>query len=137
MENNLRLVSAMGLINIHEMDNGEQVVMGRELHEKLEIGTQFTIWFERMKSYGFEENQDFVNVNQKRLTSHGREHVQNEFICKLDMAKQIAMIQRSEKGKQLREYFLDLERAWNSPEQVMARALQMAERVQNELRLQL
>ncbi|MGL6098479.1 MAG: phage antirepressor KilAC domain-containing protein, partial [Fusobacteriaceae bacterium] len=46
-------------------------------------------------------------------------------------------IQRSEKGKQLREYFLDLERAWNSPEQVMARALQMAERVQNELRLQL
>ncbi|MGL6023332.1 MAG: antA/AntB antirepressor family protein [Cetobacterium sp.] len=134
---NLIIVSTMGLINIHEMDNGEQVVMARELHEKLEIGTRFDTWFNRMKEYGFVENTDFVAIAQKRATAQGNMTVSNEYICKLDMAKQIAMIQRSEQGKQLREYFLELERAWNSPEQVWARALKMADKVQADLRLEL
>lgn len=134
---NLTVVSTMGLINIHEMDNGEQVVMARELHEKLEIGTRFDTWFNRMKEYGFVESIDFIAIAQKRATAQGNMTVSNEYICKLDMAKQIAMIQRSEKGKELREYFLDLERAWNSPEQVWSRALKMADKVQADLRLEL
>lgn len=109
-------------------DEEQPTVSARDLHEKLNIGTQYTKWFERMAEYGFSENVDFQAISQKRLTAQGNETTYIDHNISIDMAKQICMIQRSTEGKKIRQYFLDLEKAWNTPEQVMARALKMANR---------
>src|SRR5690606_19739304 len=113
------------------------IVSGRELHEFLEVGTQYTKWFDRMTDYGFEPDVDFITVIQKRLTAQGNETTFNDHHIKLDMAKEIAMIQRSEKGKQARQYFLQIEKLWNSPEAIMKRALEYADRKMLELQSQI
>lgn len=107
-------------------ENQEPVVSGRALHEGLEIGTQYTKWFDRMCEYGFEEKQDYIAISQKRLTAQGNETTYTDHVLKLDMAKEIAMLQRSERGKEIRQYFIKVEKEWNSPEKVMARAVLMA-----------
>lgn len=107
-------------------DTDQPTVSARNLHEKLNIGTQYTKWFERMKEYGFSENEDFKAISQKRLTAQGNETTYMDHEISIDMAKQICMIQRSPEGKMIRQYFIDLEKAWNTPEQIMARALKMA-----------
>lgn len=109
-------------------------VSARDLHEKLNIGTQYTKWFERMAEYGFSENVDFQAISQKRLTAQGNETTYIDHNISIDMAKQIGMIQRSPEGKQIRQYFIDLEKAWNTPEQIMARALKMADKTIDELK---
>lgn len=101
------------LFNFKRNDDGTVAVSGRELHKGLEIETQYSIWIKRMISYGFEENVDYIEVNQKRLTSHGREHNQLDHIMTLDMAKEISMIQRSEIGRKIRGYFIKIERQHN------------------------
>ncbi len=98
------------LITITQNENNDQVVSGRELHEFLEVETQYTKWFERMAEYGFAENTDYIEVSQKCLTSHGRPYTQTDHALKLDMAKEISMIQRNEKGKQARQYFIEVEK---------------------------
>ena len=116
------------LIKIEMNDNQEPIVGGRELHEALGIETRYSDWFKRMCEYGFVENQDYVLVTQKRVTNNPRNpytEVINHAI-KLDMAKEIAMIQRNEKGKEVRHYFIQVEKEYNSPERIMARALRVA-----------
>lgn len=109
-------------------ESEQPTVSARELHEGLEIKTAFKDWFPRMTAYGFEENQDFILVAQKRATNNPKNPITtcNDYQISIDMAKQICMIQRTDKGKQYRQYFIDLEKAWNTPEQVMARALKIA-----------
>lgn len=99
-------------------------VSARDLHEGLRIETPFKKWIDRMCEYGFESGKDFWTKMSE--STGGRPAVDYEI--SVDMAKQICMIQRSEKGKQYRQYFLDLEKAWNTPEQVFARALRMADK---------
>lgn len=106
-------------------------VSARELHEKLEIKTSFKDWFPRMCEYGFEEGTDFCS---KMSESTGGRPSKDADIT-IDMAKQICMIQRSEIGKRIRQYFIDLEKAWNTPEQVMARALKLADKTIASLQL--
>lgn len=120
------------LLKVEINDNHEPVMSARELHEFLEIGTEYRKWFPRMTEYGFEENQDYVRVSQKCPTLGGEQETVDHII-KLDMAKEIAMIQRSEKGKIARQYFLQIEKDWNSPEKVMARALKLADQKINSL----
>lgn len=98
-------------------------VSARELHEALHIGTRFNDWFPRMVGYGFAEGTDFYSKTSK-TESGGRPSTDYEI--SVDMAKQICMIQRTPEGKQCRQYLIDLEKAWNTPEQVMARALKIA-----------
>lgn len=98
------------IIKIEVNENQEQLVAGRELHTFLEIGTQYSKWFERMRDYGFVENTDYVAISQKRLTAQGNETEFIDHAIKLEMAKEIAMIQRSEKGKQARQYFIKVEK---------------------------
>ena len=105
-------------------DNDRITLSARELHEFLGIGTQYTKWFDRMSEYGFYENVDYQAISQKRLTAQGNETTYIDHEITLDKAKEIAMIQRSDKGKEVRQYFLELERRWNSPEAVMNRALE-------------
>ncbi len=98
------------------------MVSGRELHRALEIKTAYKDWFPRMCEYGFEEGKDFCSFLSE--STGGRPSVDHQL--SIDMAKEICMIQRTEIGKKCREYFLDIERKWNSPKAVFARALQMA-----------
>lgn len=108
-------------------ENDRPTVSGRELHEFLEVGSNYTTWFNRMTEYGFTENQDFQPIFQKWNTAQGNETTQIDHQLTIEMSKEIAMIQRNEKGKQARQYFIALEKQWNTPEAVMARALKMAE----------
>jgi len=105
-------------------DAGDPKVSARDLHEGLEINSNFTTWFGRMAEYGFEEKKDFFPKMEE--STGGRPSTDYEIT--VDMAKQICMIQRTEKGRIYRQYFLDLEKAWNTPEQVFARALKLADK---------
>ena len=121
------------LINVTLNDNHEPVVSGRQLHEALDVKTRYNDWFNRMTEYGFIENQDYLAITQKRVTAQGNSTNQVDHIIKLDMAKEIAMIQRTERGKQVRQYFIQVEKDFNSPEKIMARALLMADKKVHQL----
>ena len=99
-------------------------ISARDLHEALEVGTAFKDWFPRMCEYGFEEGKDFSSKMSE--STGGRPS--KEYEITIDMAKEICMLQRTEKGKQCRTYFIELEKAWNTPEQIFARALKMADK---------
>lgn len=105
-------------------DNDRITLSARELHEFLGVSTRYNDWIKRMVEYGFNENTDYQAITQKRVTAQGNETSFIDHEITLDMAKEIAMIQRSDKGKEVRQYFLELERRWNSPEAVMNRALE-------------
>lgn len=111
------------LIPTKETDNGI-LVTGRDLHEFLEIKTEYRKWINRMFDYGFTENLDYKRVTQKSPTLGGVQEVTNHHI-KLDMAKEISMLQRTEKGKQARQYFIQVEKMWNSPEMIIKRAMDL------------
>ena len=110
--------------------NDRPVVSARELHDFLEVKTAYKDWFPRMCEYGFTEGQDFCSFLSE---STGGRPAQDAALT-IDMAKEICMIQRSEKGKHARQYFIQLEKDWNSPEKVMARALDIAHRELNTLK---
>lgn len=123
------------LININYKD-GNPSVSARELYEALGVKTDFRHWFPRMCSYGFQEGTDYISVWQKKQTNGGPQMV-SEYQISIDMAKHICMIQRDERGRKYRQFFLELEKAWQSPEKVMARALQLANQQVKELNGQL
>ncbi|MGZ7360454.1 phage antirepressor KilAC domain-containing protein [Streptococcus pyogenes] len=121
------------IINITVNDNHEPVVSGRDLHKVLEIKTAYKDWFPRMAEYGFEEGQDFSSFLSKSTGGRPSE----DHVLKLDMAKEIAMLQRNEKSKQVRKYFIQVEKDFNSPEKIMARALLMADKKVHKLEAQI
>lgn len=127
----------MNLIKIETREDGQQVVSGRELHEFLQIGTRYNDWFIRMCEYGFTENIDFVAITQKRVTAQGNETNYIDHKLTVSMAKELAMLARNEQGKKARQYFIQVETAWNTPEQVMARALQLAQKTINNFQVQI
>lgn len=110
------------LIPINMNDPERITVSARDLHEFLEVGAAYKDWFPRMCEYGFEEGKDFCSFLSE--STGGRPKHDAEIT--IDMAKELCMLQRNEKGKQARQYFIQLEKDWNSPEKVMARALQIA-----------
>lgn len=115
------------LINVTLNENQEPIVSGRQLHEALGVKTKYADWFNRMIEYGFTENQDFLLLKNEQQTGRGG-HNKVDHVLKLDMAKEIAMIQRTDKGKEVRTYFIQVEKDFNSPEKIMARALLMADK---------
>ena len=117
-------------------DNNRITLSARDLHEFLEINTQYTKWFERMADYGFNENIDYQAISQKRLTAQGNETTYTDHQITIEMAKEIAMLQRNEKGKQARQYFIELEKKWNSPEAVINRALEYSRKQVKALMLE-
>ena len=124
----------MNLIPVNVSKNDEQYVSGRDLHMFLEINTPYSKWFNRMCEYGFVENVDYLTVDKKVLREDGRVMPQTQFEHSLtiEMAKQLCMLARNDKGREAREYFIQVERDWNSPEKVMGRALKIANMVINE-----
>lgn len=126
------------LINIKTSETGEPSVSGRELHEFLGVKTLYKDWFPRMVEYGFTEGKDFNPLKNEQVRFEGNREVTRELIDHLltiDMAKEICMIQRTEVGKQARQYFIQVEKDYNSPEKIMARALRIAEKELSTLKL--
>lgn len=118
------------LIKTHENENGELEVSGRELHEFLEVKTAYKDWFPRMAECGFIEGKDFCSkMSESTGGRPGTDHSMT-----ITMAKELCMLQRTDKGKQARQYFLQLEQAWNTPEMIMSRALKMADQTINGLK---
>lgn len=108
-------------------DNSERItVSARNLYQFLEATERFNSWFERMKQYGLIEGEDFTSVKSFTVVNNGAHKEIDDYQLTLDTAKQIAMLQRNEKGTQARKYFIQIENEWNSPERVMARALTIA-----------
>src|SRR5690625_5056671 len=123
------------LIPTQQNDENEILVTGRDLHEFLEIGTTYTQWFERMVAYGFVENVDFIVItkNVNDVSSFGGIRKLTDHHIKIDMAKEISMLQRNEKGKQARQYFIEIEKRWNSPEMIVQRAMEIQQQKVLEL----
>jgi anti-repressor protein len=113
-----------------EVGGEKPTVLGRDLHTALEVDTQYSKWFERMTEYGFTEGVDFVTVVKNVYREDGTlmPQTQTDHQLTLDMAKELCMLQRTDKGKECRQYFIELERRWNDPEFLMARALVAADR---------
>lgn len=114
MNNNLETIRIFSedVIPVYDTDIGEKVVLGRELHEKLKIKTPYHIWFPRMVEYGFIDGTDYFTENKNVHREDGRKmpQVQIDHIIKLDMAKHIAMIQRTPEGMEIRQKLIDLEK---------------------------
>lgn len=108
MNNNLETIRIFSedVIPVYNTDTGEKVVLGRELHERLKIKSRYNDWFVNMSAYGFKENIDYSSFT-KNLVNGGRSI---EHILSLDMAKHIAMIQRTPEGMEIRQKLIDLEK---------------------------
>ena len=114
-------------------DNDRPTVLARDLHDFLGVKTAFKDWFPRMCEYGFSEGTDFCSFLSESTGGRPSQDAQ----LTIEMAKEICMLQRNERGKQARQYFIQLEKDWNSPEKVMARALQIADKKIKRLETQI
>lgn len=112
----------MSMIKVTYGDNDTPTVSGRELHKALKIETPYKKWFDRMTEYGFSENSDFWTILSE--STGGRPSTDHQLT--IPMAKELCMLQRTDKGKQMRQYFIAVEEQWNTPEIIMSRALRMA-----------
>ena len=116
-----------GLIKVN-YENGRQTTSARDLWEFLDRPySRFDLWFGKYKDYGFIEDHDFRAYVVKTTHANGRDYEATDYEITIDMAKELAMLQKSEKGKIARQYFIELEKQWNSPEAIMARALKVAD----------
>lgn len=116
------------IININ-YSSDRPTVLGRELHDMLGVETDYRHWFPRMCEYGFEEGTDFNPVKNDRVRTEGNRQVTRtvaDHQLTIPMAKEICMLQRTERGKECRQYFIKIEEQWNSPDAIMQRALQIA-----------
>lgn len=127
--NNIRKEQYMNnLINVTLNENQEPVVSARDLHKELKIKTRFSQWVDQ-NFKAFEENYDFssVVITTQQNQYGGTKHLQ-DYALSLDMAKHLAMMSKSNKGHEVRQYFIQVEKDFNSPEKIMARALKIADR---------
>lgn len=104
----------------------QQLVSARELHNKLEVKTRFSLWTKQNFKH-FREGVDFTSVVTTTLVNNGAERKLQDYALTIEMAKHLAMMSGTEKGYQVRDYFIKVEQAWNSPEMVMKRALEIAD----------
>jgi len=134
------MTTTMEIAPIFDEANGEVKISGRQMHMFLEVQTPYAKWFDRMTEYGFAEGTDFNLDKKVQVQMEGTREVRREVIdhlMTLSMAKELAMLQRTDKGKEARLYFIRVEDEWNSPEKVMARALLFSKRLLSDTKAQL
>lgn len=120
------------LIKINYDNADHPTVSGRELYEALKVETPYKKWFDRMTEYGFSENSDFWTILSE--STGGRPATDHQLT--IPMAKELCMLQRTDKGKQMRQYFIAVEEQWNSPDAIMARALQLSNAKMKQLQIE-
>jgi len=118
-----------------QVKNDRQLVSARDLHKGLGLKGRFSRWF-KTNSELFTENEDFYKCTSSTVVNNGAVRELDDYLLTIEMAKQLAMMARTEKSKLYREYFLDLERKWNSPEMVMHRALEFSNARIKQLKLE-
>ena len=137
MENDMSIDSIENLVPVDYSNSNRPTVNGRELYGFLGLKDKYTDWFKRMSGYGFTEGEDYVLVSEKTETNNSKnpysERINHQLT--IQMAKEICMLQRNERGKIARKYFISIEEKWNSPEQVIARGLIAANEKINSLML--
>lgn len=116
------------LLPIKVNDDQKQTVSARALHSFLGMTERFSKWFEKQIEYGFSEKVDYTSVKTFTVVNNGAKRELDDYDVNVDMAKEISMLAKNERGKQARQYFIQLEKDWNSPEKTMARALLMADK---------
>nr|DAP63126.1 MAG TPA: AntA/AntB antirepressor [Caudoviricetes sp.] len=122
------------LIQIHYDNADRPTVLARELHEALGVETRYNDWFDRMCEYGFSEGKDYYSFLSNRSDGKaGKPRTDHQLT--IPMAKELCMLQRTDKGKQMRQYFIAVEEQWNSPDAIMARALQLSNAKLKEMQI--
>lgn len=124
------------VIKVTVNDNHEPIVSARQLHKTLEVKTRFSQWVEQ-NFKGFEENYDFASVVTTTVVNNGAMRELQDYALSLDTAKHLAMMSKTDKGKAVRQYFIQVEKDFNSPEKIMARALLMADKKVHKLEAQI
>lgn len=125
------------VIKVTVNENHEPIVSARQLHKTLEVKTRFSQWVEQ-NFKGFEENYDFCSVvTTTQLNQYGGTKELQDYALSLDTAKHLAMMSKTDKGKEVRQYFIQVEKDFNSPEKIMARALLMADKKIHKLETQI
>ncbi|WP_449456093.1 phage antirepressor KilAC domain-containing protein [Streptococcus suis] len=115
------------IINVNLNDNHEPIVSARELYKELNVKTRFSLWVEQNFKI-LEEGYDFTSVVGTTVVNNGAVREVQDYALSLDAAKNLAMASKTDKGKQVRQYFIQVEKDFNSPEKIMARALLMADK---------
>lgn len=123
------------LIKVTTNENDEQLVSARDLHKALELKIRFSLWWDKNND-GLIEGQDFTSVSMDTVVNNGAIRRLQDYALTLDTAKHIAMQSKTEKGHEIRSYFIKVEKAWNNPEMVVQRALQIQTRKVDALRLE-
>lgn len=118
------------LINV-EVKNDQQLVSARDLHKALELKNRFSLWAEQNFKL-FEEGTDFTSVSTNTVVNNGAKRELQDYAVTIDMAKELCMMSKTPKGKEVRQYFIQVEKNWNSPEMIIQRALEISNaRVKN------
>lgn len=118
-----------------EVKNNQQLVSARDLHKGLGLTGRFSRWFKTNSEF-FEENTDFYKCTSSTVVNNGAVRILDDYLLTISMAKQLAMMARTERSKLYREYFLDLERKWNSPEEVVKRGYAILQDENTQLRIE-
>lgn len=113
------------MFNIQEKENGEIAVSARELHKALKVKTRFSLWVTQNFKF-LKENYDFTSVVTTTVVNNGAVRHLDDYALTTEAAKHIAMMSGTKKGFEVRDYFIKIEKAWNSPEMIMQRALKIA-----------
>lgn len=122
------------LINV-TIKNNQQLVSARDLHKGLGLTGRFSRWFKNNSEF-FEENTDFYKCTSSTVVNNGAVRVLDDYLLTISMAKQLAMMARTERSRLYREYFLDLERKWNSPQEVVKRGYAILQDENTQLRIE-
>ncbi len=121
-----------------QVKNDRQLVSARELYKKLEVKRRFSAWWEQ-NSKDFEKGTDYegvlVSTPYNKLHPDKLQTIQ-DYLLTIDMAKELCMMSKTEKGKEVRKYFIEVEKKWNSPEMVMHRALEFSNARIEQLKLE-
>lgn len=118
-----------------EIKDDVQVVSARELYKKLGVKTRFSLWVTQNFKH-FRENIDFTSVVTTTVVNNGAERELQDYALTIETAKHIAMMSGTDKGYEVRDYFIRVEQAWNSPEMVMKRALEIANKKVEQLKIE-